>query len=162
MIEITPAGPDDADAFVGLESRLFAEDGGVHDPHADVTWPEREGHDDFRQLLDDPGSIVLLAWADDRAVGMTAGYTSRPGSTRNPILSGVLRSMYVHPDHRRDGVAGRLVEAFLAWAEQQGCVEVFVDCYAANGSARGLYESHGFRPQSISHVIRFPRTDPVG
>ncbi len=39
MIEVLPATEFDVDVVIDLEGRLFAEDSGVHEPHADVGWP---------------------------------------------------------------------------------------------------------------------------
>jgi hypothetical protein len=52
------ASQDDVESFVELEALLFAEDAGVHDPHVDVTWPEREEAADFQRLLADDNSVA--------------------------------------------------------------------------------------------------------
>ena len=150
---IEPARLDDVEALVELESRLFAEDAGVHDVFADVTWPAREGAADYRRLLDSDQCSVFVARRDGvgDAVGMVVGYISRSGPTRRPITSAHLRSMYVLPAQRRRGLAGRLTDAFLAWAGASGCDEAVVDSYFDNPAARALYESKGFVPQSVSH-----------
>lgn len=153
MVEIASAVPGDIESLVELESRLFAEDAGIHDPNADVTWPSREGVADFEQLLADDDSVVFIARADGQAVGFTAGYASKSGPTRQPLTMGVLRSMYVHGDARGEGVGRRLTEAFTGWARDKGCAEVHVESYFDNGPARRLYERAGFAPQSVSHVM---------
>ena len=56
MIAVDVATLDDVKALVLLEGKLFREDAGVHDEFADVTWPDREGADDFVRLIADPAS----------------------------------------------------------------------------------------------------------
>jgi ribosomal protein S18 acetylase RimI-like enzyme len=151
MDVIEPARLSDVDALVELESLLFAEDAGVHDEFADVTWPRREGAVDFRRLLENDDCSVLIARSDDEVAGMVVGYVSSSSSTRQPVSMAILRSMYVRQMHRRRGLASRLTEAFVAWAVERGCDEAYVDSYFDNMAARALYESHGFAPQSVSH-----------
>ncbi len=154
MTSVEIATQGDVASLVELESLLFAEDAGVHDPHADVTWPLREGAADFQRLLADDNSVVLVARRDGTVVGHVAGYTARSGSTRQPVIFGVLRSMYVRSNARGAGVGQLLTEAFLDWARDQGCVEVHVDSYFDNATARRLYERAGFAPRSVAHVLR--------
>jgi GNAT superfamily N-acetyltransferase len=154
MTVVEFADEGDLEALVELEALLFAEDAGVHDPDADVTWPLREGAADFRRLLADDTAVVLVARRNDTVVGLVAGYTAQSSPTRQPVTFGVLRSMYVRSDDRGAGVGQRLAEAFIEWARHQGCVEVHVDCYFENALARRLYERTGFVPRSVAHTLR--------
>ncbi len=153
MGHIALATMGDVAAVVELESRLFAEDSGVHEPFADTSWPAREGDDDCRRLIDDPHGIVLLAREANAAVGLLMGFSTMASSTRRPVRYAVLRSMYVAVDHRRSGVARELTERFVEWARQQGCAEAQVNHYTANDGAGRLYESCGFRPHSLNRVL---------
>jgi len=153
MGHITFATMDDIATVVELESRLFAEDAGTHEPFADVTWPAREGHEDCRRLIDDPHGVVLLAVVATEAVGLLMGFSTMASSTRRPVRYAVLRSMYVAADHRRSGVARDLTERFLQWAREQGCVEAQVNHYTANVGAGRLYDGCGFRPHSLNRVL---------
>ena len=153
MIDIREATAADATAAVGLEARLFVEDAGVHDPHADVTWPSREGAADFAALVDGEESTVLLAWDGEVAVGLLMAYIAASGSTRQPIRSAVLRTMYVAESYRRHGVGGALIERFVEWARDAGCAEAHVNHFAANAPAGALYGRHGFEPRSLERVL---------
>ena len=59
MIEVFEATASEIDPLVDLESRLFHEDAGQHDPFADPSWPAREGRKDFEDLIASPDGIVL-------------------------------------------------------------------------------------------------------
>ena len=154
MTSVEIAKHDDIESLVELEALLFAEDAGVHDPHADVTWPLRAGTADFERLLADDNSIVLVARHNETIVGHVVGYIARSSPTRQPVTFGVLRSMYVRSDARGAGAGQQLTEAFVDWARQQRCAEVHVDSYFENGPARRLYERSGFAPQSVAHVLQ--------
>ena len=138
---------------VGLEARLFEEDAGVHDPHADVGWPARDGAEDFADLQADPDAVVLLARADGEAVGLLMAYAATAGATRQPIRYAVLRSMYVAASHRRAGVASALIAEFLGWARRSDCAEARVNHYVTNQAAGDLYESFGFAAHSVDRVL---------
>jgi ribosomal protein S18 acetylase RimI-like enzyme len=154
MIAVDVANPNDVDALVALESKLFREDAGVHDEFADVTWPDREGADDFARLLADPTSLVLAARDGASVVGLLVGYVAGPSSHRQPVTHASLRSMYLDAAYRRQGVGQQMVEQFLSWSRQQGCAEATVDHYAANDSAQRFYSRMGFAAQSVSAVLR--------
>ncbi len=100
MTSVEIANPGDVESLVELEALLFAEDAGVHDPHADVTWPLREGRANFRRLLADDNSVVLVARRNGTVVGHVAGYAASSSPTRQPVTFGVLRSMYVRSNAR--------------------------------------------------------------
>ena len=154
MTSVEIANHGDVESLVELEALLFAEDAGMHDPHADVTWPAREAAADFQRLLADDNSVVLVARLDGKVVGHVAGYMEQSSPTRQPVTFGVLRSMYVRSDTRGAGVGRRLTEAFIDWARDHGCVEVHVDSYSENANARRLYERSGFAPRSVAHALR--------
>jgi len=154
MSKVRRAALEDLDALVQLESHLFAEDAGVYEEFADPTWPEREGADDFRRLIGSGDCIVLAAERDETMVGLLVGYTTASSPTRLPVTYAVLRSLYVLIGHRRCGVAVALIDEFVRWATEKGCVEIHVDSYAANVGAQALYERNGFSIQSVSRARR--------
>jgi GNAT superfamily N-acetyltransferase len=146
------ASAADVEQLFDLQIALFREDAGVHDRNTDLTWPEREGRNDFERLLPDEGSLVMAARDGASVVGFLVGYLAPSSPTRRPVTYAVLRSLYVSPSHRGTDAARQLVDEFLAWARDRGCAEAHVDCYAANDHARRFYERQGFAPHSIQHV----------
>ncbi len=152
MLDVEVATAADFDALIELESALFAEDAGQHDPYADTIWPRRKGRDDFEQLMASPECVVLVARRAEKSVGLLAGYTVPSSPARQPVLYAVLRTMYVSADSRRLGAATLLTDRFLSWARDRGCVEAHVDHYAANRAAQEFYERAGFVVRSISRA----------
>lgn len=52
--------------------------------------------------------------------------------------------------HRRDGAGARLVEAFLAWAAEQGAGHTEVTAYTDNTDALRFYARRGFAPRLVT------------
>lgn len=153
MLTIREATTTDIERLITLETRLFVEDAGQHEPFADTTWPEREGRADFEQLIDSSERLLLAACVGNDIVGFLAGYLSPSSPTREPVTYATLRSLYVDVAHRRGGAASALTTHFVDWATERGAAEAHVDSYAANDGAQQLYERHGFAVRSLARVL---------
>jgi GNAT superfamily N-acetyltransferase len=66
----------------------------------------------------------------------------RPGSLEGGEEAYIL-NVYTEPEHRRRGVARRLMRALLAWCDERGAARVTL--HASDGG-RPLYEELGFAP----------------
>lgn len=153
MITVGIASDAELDRLVDLEASLFHEDAGRHDQYADVTWPRRDGRADFERLLRDPHALVLVASIDSSIVGHLVAYLAKSAPTRQPVTYAVLRSMYVEPAQRNNGIGQLLTERFLGWARVNDCAEAHVDSYSANTGAQRFYERIGFIAQSVSRAM---------
>jgi len=95
--------------------------------------------------LERPGAsnFFLGAFAGDPAqlVGIAGLLTNESLKTRH---SGHLVSVFVHPEHRRQGIARALLERLLAQATQAGLRSVRLEVVAENRIAIALYELLGF------------------
>lgn len=153
MIEIKRATSEDVKDLVNLGARLFKEDAGVYDTYIDLTWSDREGAADFRHLLANEESLVLIARAEGEAIGHLVGYASAASQTRKPVRFAVLRSMYIDPSHRRGGIGRGFVDRFVSWAKGQDCVEAHVSSYVDNHAAQLFYETMGFESRSLTRSL---------
>ncbi len=54
-------------------------------------------------------------------------------------------NLAIHPDHRRRGIARRLLSAGLAQARELGALVAWLEVRPSNAAARALYESFGFK-----------------
>lgn len=57
-----------------------------------------------------------------------------------------LLTIAVHPDQRRSGLGGALVDAFVTEARARGGESAFLEVAASNTAARALYANCGFGP----------------
>lgn len=153
MFTIEAATIEDLDVLVEQGGVLFVEDAGVYDTFIDFTWSAREGRADFERLIASDDCLVLVARAGTEAVAHLVGYTHAASPTRQKVTYANLRSLYVVPTSRRQGVGDALTRAFVAWARAEGCAEAHVDAYAANEPAQRLYERHGFVVRSTARAL---------
>jgi ribosomal-protein-alanine N-acetyltransferase len=141
---IRPASAEDPETLAELELRCFP------DP-----WPA-EG---FRATLDTPGGAGFVATS---ASGL-AGYVL----TLNAGRVAELLNVAVAPEHRRHGLARRLIDRALGALEAEGVEEVFLEVRESNEAAIRLYEAAGFgrigrrrgyyrRPAEDALVLRRP------
>lgn len=89
-------------------------------------------------------SCLLLAFEDERAVGLTA--VSVYDDYRREVLGHAVahvNAVYVQPPYRRRGIASELVREAIAWARDRGCVRVRL---RSSDDGRRVYERLGFRP----------------
>lgn len=130
------ASADDMVALRDLE-RAASQIGLAH-VFGQLPYPDDDVLARWALLLEDPTVVVEVVEDDAGLVALTA----HDGST--------LRHLAVRPDHWRAGL-GR--EGF-ARAEAAGAQRLWV--LAANGRARGLYESLGWAPSGDSQECPWP------
>jgi GNAT superfamily N-acetyltransferase len=148
-VSVRVARTEDIPGLVASSTGLFAEDAGTRDPAVNADWPREHGAASFATALEDPSRLVLVLDHDGQVVGHLMGSVTEPSAVR-PVKSATLMSLYVRPAHRRDGAGARLVEAFLAWAAEQGAGQTEVTAYTDNTDALRFYERQGFAPRTVT------------
>jgi [ribosomal protein S18]-alanine N-acetyltransferase len=119
---LTPAGPNDAQAFAMLHGKSFKRG-----------WSDGE----FELLLRDRNVIAHRATIGRRLAGFLL---SRIAADEAEILSAAVAGA-----ERGRGIAGRLLELHLRRLAGLGVRAVFLEVEAANMPARRLYARAGFR-----------------
>lgn len=94
-----------------------------------------------RAYLREPRNLFLMAFEGERAVGFLRG--TEMEQLKNERKQMFLYEIAVAEDHRRLGVARRLVQEFLHHCRIEGFEEAFVFTDPSNGAAVGLYTSTG-------------------
>jgi aminoglycoside 6'-N-acetyltransferase I len=81
--------------------------------------------------------------------GMAVGFAE--ASLRTDYVNGCktspvafLEGIYVAPEHRRSGIAAKLVRAVEDWAVQAGCTEFASDTDIANHESQAMHTALGF------------------
>ncbi|MEV7281507.1 GNAT family N-acetyltransferase [Streptomyces sp. NPDC093111] len=103
-------------------------------------WPNG-GETRWRARLSDPGCHSVAALLDGRPVGTAAGLRAPDGGYE-------LRSVWVAPEARGRGVAGRLITAVETWARRSGARTLRLGVLPGNDPAIALYARHGFTPSA--------------
>jgi ribosomal protein S18 acetylase RimI-like enzyme len=129
MLEIRPFEIGDEEAVV----QLWTDCGLVvpwNDPHKDM----------HRKLAAQP-EMFLVACLGDSVIGtVMAGYDGHRGW---------INYLAVHPDHRRGGVGGRLMQEAEHLLRLAGCPKINLQVRSSNGVAIGFYERIGFKIDEV-------------
>jgi ribosomal-protein-alanine acetyltransferase len=121
-VTLRPATPADAPALAALETALF----GVDAWSGAAVLGELEG----------PGRDAVVAVAGDEVVGYAI-------TLRSADLVDLQR-IAVSPDHRRQGLARRLLEEVLDRARDEGADRMLLEVSASNTAALAFYAAADF------------------
>jgi len=94
-----------------------------------------------RWIADPDGLAVVAADASDRAVSISRCGLLTP-------TEAWLQGARVHPQWRRQGIAGAMAQALIAWAHKRGAQVARLAVEDWNTAARGQIARDGFRPSS--------------
>ena len=93
-------------------------------------------------LRDHPTSLVLLAFANGRPVGVAVCFLGLSTFHARPLLN--IHDLAVVPASRGQGVGRALLAAVERLAIQRGCCKLTLEVQEDNVQATGLYRSFGF------------------
>ncbi|MER7505077.1 GNAT family N-acetyltransferase [Nonomuraea pusilla] len=141
---IEQLGPDDGERLKEIRLRALQEAPGAFGStyareaaFTPETWAER---------LRNPGTRYWVARSETgQDIGIVCVYTHREGLE--------LVSMWVAPEARGRGVAGRLVDAAVEYARGTGADELTLWVIGGNEAARSLYVSKGFVPTGREQAL---------
>jgi GNAT superfamily N-acetyltransferase len=89
-----------------------------------------------------PTTLILLAYADGRAIGIATCFRGFSTFAAKPLIN--IHDLAVLPGYRGRGVGRRLLEAVVRKADTLGCCKVTLEVLAENARARRMYEAAGF------------------
>lgn len=115
--------------------------------------PESHECDTLFQVAGTAQVARALRGVDDGAVALVedgALATARVGEQASGVAAYAddwvgFRSIEVHPDHRRHGLALAVMAALVEWGAEQGATTAYLQVLADNAPALALYERLGFR-----------------
>ncbi|MFC4145665.1 GNAT family N-acetyltransferase [Micromonospora mangrovi] len=103
-------------------------------------------------FLGSPGALAFVASEDEEVVGWCWGYhLIRPDASSMLYL----HRLEVTPEHRRRGLGGSLLRAFMSAGAQAGASRMFLTTGEANAPARALYESLGGGPSAQGATVSY-------
>lgn len=137
-MEVRQATAADTDSIRSVAESAWRSD------YPDVLTREtvREGVDEWydeesvEEALAVPGTTLLVAETDGAVRGFSHGF--RSGAT------GDILRLYVHPDHRRQGIGSGLLESTVNELFSQGVNRVRAMVLAGNEQGQSFYGSFGF------------------
>ncbi len=137
---------DDLPALAVIEREL-ARSAFPDDPIEDLAYHRRKLR---RALNREPEGMVVLALADDP--GAIVGWLWL--STRTTLATGerygVVRSLFIRPEHRREGLGRCLAEYAVRYFEERGIPRIVAKMSHTNLPAANLLCSVGFAPVHLT------------
>ncbi|NQV45823.1 MAG: GNAT family acetyltransferase [Rhodospirillales bacterium] len=122
--------PHDQDAVIQL----------WHDCGLSVPWND-PGKDIDRKLTVQPDLFLVALSDEEKIIGsIMAGFDGHRGS---------VNYLAVHPDHRKQGIAEKLMNEVERLLIEAGCPKINVMIRNSNLVATGFYEAIGYEPQSV-------------
>ncbi len=105
-------------------------------------------------------SLALLV--GDTALGFTClngeGVPVAYVGMMTVLDEGQITNVATHPEHRRRGLADKLLSSLLAEARHRGLQALSLEVRESNAAAIALYEKHGFRVVGKrNHFYQHPR-----
>ncbi len=145
MTTIRPANSDDIEALVDLVGEFFDDDAESF-PTIYASESREERFNYIRSVLAEPVSHLDVALVDGRIVGLCAfdeARTKRLGFARDNHITVHLIS--VTKDHRRQGIAKRLLNSAHDWAKANGFAAVRLNVWEHNAGAQSFYATFGYQ-----------------
>lgn len=102
--------------------------------------------EDCSRWLDDDDRTMFVGYDPGPVGSVSGGVTDSPElytRGRNCYVDG----LYVVPERRREGIAGRLLEYMHEWGRERGCEYASLSVHVDNEAALSFYEDHGFEPK---------------
>jgi ribosomal protein S18 acetylase RimI-like enzyme len=117
----------------------------------------------YHAALADPDALLLVAEEQGKVVGMAAGHVHQP-STFSTELAVEVSSVYVHPSHRRRGVARALTAEVARFGRSRGVARITLKTFAQNEEAVEAWARMGFEARALqmtASVERLEGSEPV-
>jgi RimJ/RimL family protein N-acetyltransferase len=139
-VVIRRAAVGDAEQLVVLRRALFAETSLMLWEPAEfvATAAEEEGF--IQRLSERANRLLLVAFADGKAVGFLAAM----GGERNCLRHSALLALGVLRAYWSQGVASRMLSEAISWAPGAGIKRLELAVHTTNTRAVALYQRHGF------------------
>lgn len=108
----------------------------------EAPWDEEKTHDLLTGLTNHPKAFVLLAWLDEKPVGMAVCFEGFSTFRAKPLVN--IHDLIVHQDFRRKGVASALFTEIENQAKLRGACRVTLEVRQDNAGAMELYRKQGY------------------
>ncbi len=145
MLNIREGQPSDLAEITRFDQQLMVFDQ-TFDPTLNLSWPLSQGGQEFyKARLSRAEGIAWIAEDEGRMVGYLLGCLNQSAEYSRPEVTAEIECLYVDPSRRGEGIGGRLIERFEAWAQAAGARRLRVTVSAANRSALRFYRRRGFR-----------------
>ncbi|MBM6382628.1 MULTISPECIES: GNAT family N-acetyltransferase [unclassified Paenibacillus] len=114
----------------------------------------------IQERLSKDESVIWMAESDSKTepgLGNIAGFVQLYPSFSSVSMGSiwVLNDLYVHKDHRKKGIARKLMHAAQTFASETGAIRITLSTAINNTKAQALYESEGYAKDD--HFLYYER-----
>lgn len=102
-------------------------------------------NDGFEKVLASPSNFILVAEMSGKLMGLITAST-RP-VVRYPIPIMQIDEFYVDAAYREHGVGGKLMDAMVKIAQDQGVRRIYVESGYKHTLGHRFYEKHGYKKE---------------
>ena len=153
MTTIRRLQPDDDPRDLIALSRHFFEEYAAH--HEFFQLDELRDEDIvgfFSRSLNSEEGATFVAELEGRTVGYITAFVRPQPAFWQVKGYGAISGLMVHPEHRRQGLAGRLLGEAVGFLRLKGVRYYTVYTAAANQVAIAFYEGHGMTPLHLTMI----------
>lgn len=145
------ATPEDLPLLTASRLRTLRAANGL-DESADMTAVAAATRAYYERALTDGTHMAFLALEEGEviATGGVSFYQLMPTCDTPDGRHAYVMNMYTRPDHRRRGVARRMLALLVEEAHRRGVTSISLE---ATAQGRGLYESFGFVPDPAEMTL---------
>ena len=108
---------------------------------------------DFRAWTRSDGDRVWLAFDEGRAVGLLTAPIYEPAPVFEHLTMIYVDDLYVAPEARGLGVAGRLLDHARRWGTDVGATEIRAGVLASNDAGRAFWARQGATDFSVTVTL---------
>ena len=150
MLKLRSATLEDLDTLLSFEQGIVE----AERPFDHTLKPGEIHYYDLAGLIERPDAEVIVAEKNGAPVG--SGYVLKKPSDdfRVQDFHAHIGFLYVKPEHRKQGINRQILDALLAWADDQKLSVIQLEVYQDNLPALRAYEKSGF----TKHLIRMRLT----
>lgn len=114
----------------------------------------------IQERLSKDESVIWMAESDSKTepgLGNIAGFVQLYPSFSSVSMGSiwVLNDLFVHKDHRKQGIARKLMQAAQTFASETGAIRITLSTAINNTQAQALYESEGYAKDD--HFLYYER-----
>ncbi|MBD2426310.1 GNAT family N-acetyltransferase [Phormidium sp. FACHB-1136] len=98
---------------------------------------------------DTPLWMVERPGSRGSAIAVGCIWLGQATDQRSGLLHPYVLLLYVHPDHRRRGLATELLHTAHQWATAEGHPQISLQVFSENAPAQALYQKLGYQPEAL-------------
>jgi ribosomal protein S18 acetylase RimI-like enzyme len=113
--------------------------------------PEEVKHRLIPELRKNPGSVIVLAYEGQTAVGLSICFLGFSTFYAKPLLN--LHDFVVVKSHRGKGIAKLMLDKLEEIARSKGCCKLTLEVLEGNIRAQKIYEAFGFSAYQLDTAM---------